>query len=201
MTLERLDPLVALDRSQTAAAAVIARIGPEQWDAPTPCDEWSVRDVVNKLTGSTLTFAALGRRHPLDPPLDLVHPAEMLGADPLGAYQAAAAECRQVWRAPDAVTGTAPSTIGEFPATAVLNARIFDTTILTTDVARAIAIDHGIDDSLAAYVLRVAQAIVANVRRVSPDRYKDPSDPGADAPLVERMIAATGRDPHWSPPS
>ena len=53
------------------------------------------------------------------------------------------------------------------------------------------------DERLAAYVLRVARAIVTNVRRVSPDRYKDPSDPGDDAAPIERMIAATGRDPSW----
>lgn len=197
---QRLTPLEALDQAQTAAAAVIARLTDDDWDRPTPCDEWSVRDIVNKMLASTLTFAAFGRRERLDPPLDLVHPTEMLGDDPLGTFQAAAAECRAVWRADGALDGTAPSTVGEFPAKAVLNARIFDTTILTWDVARAADVPHHLSDELAGYVHHVAVRLVDNVRSVSRERYKDALDVGDEAPIVDRMVAVTGRDPSWTPP-
>ena len=199
-TPRRLTPLEALDQAQTAAAAVIARLTDDDWGRPTPCDEWSVRDVVNKMLASTLTFTAFGRRERLDPPLDLVHPVEMLGHDPLGAFQAAAAECRDVWRAGGALDGTAPSTVGEFPAKAVLNARVFDTTILTWDVARATGLPHHLSDELAAYVHHVAVRLVDNVRSVSRERYKDALDVTDDAPIVDRLVAVTGRDPGWSPP-
>jgi uncharacterized protein (TIGR03086 family) len=190
-----------LDLAQTNAARVIARLGDDDWARPTPCDEWSVRDIVNKLVASTMTFAAFGRRAPLDPPLDLVHPVEMLGDDPLGVYLAAAADCRAVWREAGALDGSAPSTVGEFPAKAVLNARIFDTTILTWDVASATGQFHGIDDDLAAYVRRIAEALVPNVRAVSPQRYKDPVDVTDESSVVAGMVAATGRDPEWRPPT
>ena len=65
---------------------MIARIGADDWARPTPCDEWSVRDIVNKMVASTITFTCFGRRSRPEPPLDLVHPAEMLGDDPLGRY-------------------------------------------------------------------------------------------------------------------
>lgn len=198
----RLDPLVALDRAQTAAAAMIARIGPDDWTRATPCDDWSVRDIANKIVASTRMFAAFGRRDRLDPPYDLIHPPELLGDDPLGTYEHAAAECREVWRAGGALDGEAPSTVGQFPAKAVLNARIFDTTILTWDISRAIGRPHGIDDELAAYVHRVASALVGNVRRVSPERYKDAVEVADDDGWVDRMVAVTGRDPQWvAPPS
>ncbi|MGZ4504808.1 MAG: maleylpyruvate isomerase N-terminal domain-containing protein, partial [Nocardioidaceae bacterium] len=29
----------------------LARVRPDQWDAPTPCTEWSVRDLVNHVVG------------------------------------------------------------------------------------------------------------------------------------------------------
>lgn len=196
---KRLDPLEALDRAQTTAAALIARIDPADWNRPTPCDDWSVRDIINKMVASTITFTYFGRRERLKPALDLVNPAEMIGDDPLGCFLAEATKCREVWRAPGALDGTAPSTVGEFPAKAVLNARIFDTTILTWDVATACGLAHGIDDDLAAYVLRVAKALVPNVRSVNKDRYKDPSMLEESEPLVDQMIAATGRDPFWSP--
>ena len=82
----------------------------------------------------------------------------------------------------------------------VLNARIFDTTILSWDAATACAIDHRIDEVQAAYVLRVAKALVPTVRAASPERYRDPALLDDDHPLVEQMVAATGRDPRWQPP-
>ena len=199
--VERLHPLDALDLAQAACALVLAQVRNEDWDRPTQCDLWSVRDVSNKIVASTRMFTAFGLRKPLDPSLDLIVPVEMLGDDHLGTYLDAAARCREAWRREQALEGTAPSTVGEFPAKAVLNARIFDTTILTCDLAVACGVSHGINDSLAAYVLRVARALVANVRAVSPERYKDDVEVGESAPLVDQMVAATGRNPRWSRPS
>jgi hypothetical protein len=81
----------------------------------------------------------------------------------------------------------------------VLNARIFDTTILSWDVAVACGVAHLIDDEQASYVLRVARALVPTVRAASPERYKDPREVGEAASLVDQMIATTGRDPAWTP--
>jgi len=195
-----VDPLRILDLSQTRCAALVASLGPDDWARPTPCTEWSVRDIVNKIVASTWTFTAFAERTRPEPPWDLVHPAEVIGDDPLGVYLAAADRCRAAWRQAGALEGTAPSTVGEFPAKAVLNARIFDTTILTWDVAKACGRPHGIDDEQAAYVLRVAKALVPNVRSVSPERYRDQVPVEEVAALVDQMIAATGRDPGWQPP-
>ena len=96
------------------------------------------------------------------------------------------------------MTGVQTCALPIFPAKSVLNARIFDTTILTWDVATAIGVSHGIGDDLAAYVLRVAKALVPTVRSASPDRYKDAA-PSPDAgSTVDEMITVTGRDPNWS---
>lgn len=199
--MTRLAPLDALDRAQACAADLIAQIEPADWERPTPCDEWSVRDIVNKMVASTWMFAAFARRSPLDPAYDLVHPVEVLGDDPVATFEQAARECREAWHADGALDGAAPSTVGEFPAKAVLNARIFDTTILTWDVARATGRPHGIDDDLASYVLRVAQALVPNVRNVDPERYRDAAGVPESASVVEQMIATTGRDTNWTAPT
>ena len=160
-----------------------------------------MRDIINKMVASTITFSYFGRRERLTPALDLENPVEMIGEDPLGVFLEAAAECRAVWRTPGAFDGTAPSTVGDFPAKAVLNARIFDTTILSWDVATACGLPDGINDDLAGYVLRVARALVPTVRRANVARYKDPTDLGEGAPIVEQMIAATGRNVHRQPPT
>ncbi len=200
MSEPRPDTLRILDLAQTTAAAVIARVDQDDLERPTPCDEWSVRNVIDKMTASTMVFTSFGLREPADPTLDLVHPRDVIGEDPLGAYQEAASACRAAWRRPGALEGMAPSTIGEAKARAVLNARIFDTTILTWDVATACGVPHGIDDELASYVLRVARALVPAVRSHNEARYKPPVELDDDVPVVERLIAATGRDLAWQPP-
>ena len=196
----RIEPLHALDLAQTRAAVVIAQIAPDDLPRPTPCTEWSVRDIVNKLVASTIVFTAFARREAPDASLDLVHPRELIGDDPLGIYLEVALACRQAWRAPGALEGTAPSTVGEFPAKAVLNARIFDTTVLTTDLARACRLDHGIDDAQAAYVLRVAERLVPTVRSVNPARYRDATPTRSTSPL-DQLLAVTGRDLEWEAPA
>jgi uncharacterized protein (TIGR03086 family) len=196
----RPHPLTILDLAQTRAAAVIAAIAPDQLPLPTPCDEWSVADVINKMVASTLLFSAFGSRTEPDPTLDLVHPKHIIGDDPLGAYQTAAAGCRAAWRADGALDGTAPSTIGEAPAKAVLHARIFDTTILSWDIATATGVAHGIEEVQATYVTRIARALVPAVRSHNAARYKPALELDGADPVAE-LIGITGRDPAWTPPA
>ena len=67
-------------------ADLIDRIAADQWTAPTPCTEWSVRDLVNHLVGMNLVFVALFEESPMP-----ARRADRLGADPAGAYHRSAA--------------------------------------------------------------------------------------------------------------
>ena len=191
------DPLRVLDLSQTRAAAVIASVSREQMFLTTPCDLWDVKDIINKLVASTRLFTGFGLRQPPDPSLDLINPKDLIGDDPVGVYLGAAKECRDAWRSPGALDGLATSTIGEAKAKAVLNARIFDTTILTWDISQACDIDHHIDEEQAGYVLYVAERLVPAVRTQSPERYKKEVTGGAGTTTVDKLIGVTGRNPNW----
>ncbi|HWS92806.1 MAG TPA: maleylpyruvate isomerase N-terminal domain-containing protein, partial [Mycobacterium sp.] len=46
-----MDPLVAHQRAQDAFAGVLANVGPEQFGAPTPCSEWTIRDLIEHVIG------------------------------------------------------------------------------------------------------------------------------------------------------
>jgi uncharacterized protein (TIGR03086 family) len=74
-----------LDRASGAVGELITRIGADQWTAPTPCSEWTVRDVVNHLVAMNLVFAAL-----LDGGAMPERGADHLGDDPVAAYQSSA---------------------------------------------------------------------------------------------------------------
>ncbi len=192
-----LNPLRILDLAQSRASAVISVVNVDQMNLPTPCDLWDVKDIINKLVASTQLFTGFGLRQPADPSLDLINPRDLIGDDPVGVYISAAQECRNAWRAPGALSGMATSTIGEAKAKAVLNARIFDTTILTWDISKACDISHLIDEEQASYVLYVAERLVPAVRSQSPERYKNPVSSSSGASTVDQLISLTGRDPNW----
>ena len=75
-----------LARASAAIGDLIDRIAADQWTAPTPCAEWSVRDVVNHLVGMNLVFVALFEEEPMP-----ARGADLLGVDPAGAYRRSAA--------------------------------------------------------------------------------------------------------------
>jgi uncharacterized protein (TIGR03083 family) len=47
-----------LARASAVVGNLIDRMSADQWTAPTPCAEWSVRDVVNHLVGMNLVFVS-----------------------------------------------------------------------------------------------------------------------------------------------
>ncbi len=82
--IERSDsertPLVEqLGRAFDAIAGLISNIRADQWSAPTPCTDWTVRRLVNHLIGMNRVFAALlaGEPPPPRPSADHVVPARL----------------------------------------------------------------------------------------------------------------------------
>ena len=49
------------------AQRLIAGVRGEQWTAPTPCTDWTVRDLVNHIVRGNRLFAAALRGEPLQP--------------------------------------------------------------------------------------------------------------------------------------
>src|SRR4029453_14819737 len=59
--------LATMTRACAATEDVVAAVGADQHDLPTPCTEWTVRDLLNHLVG-TLVLARAGGPGPPRPP-------------------------------------------------------------------------------------------------------------------------------------
>src|SRR4051812_10965633 len=57
--MDDVDGLARFDRAVVAAGAVFDGVKVEQWGDPTPCTEWTVRDLMNHVVGGTRQFISL----------------------------------------------------------------------------------------------------------------------------------------------
>lgn len=198
-----MDPLQLLDTAQDRAAAAVAQVRADQLAWPTPCAGWDVRTCLNKLVTSTRYWVVSLTEGRDDPMLDLGNPPALIGDDPLGVYRAAATACRAAFDQDGILTTIMPAPVPGLVLTGeqMLGVRIFDTTVITWDLARSIGAPHGIDAAQADFAHAVAGVVIPLVAGASDrQRFQAGADPNSFADPVERLVAATGRDPHWQAP-
>jgi uncharacterized protein (TIGR03086 family) len=174
------DPLARFDRAVALAHGVISAVRAEQLGDPTPCSEWSVRQVINHVVAQTLLFASMvtAGRHP-DPDQD------HLGGDPLAAFRDGADRLRGAFSRPGVVAG------GEGPGLWTLNLSVIELTVHSWDIARATGQRTDFDPGLAHWVLGVLREGLPPDRRGGPFGVEQPAP--AYLPIVERMAAFAGR--------
>ena len=169
---------------------LVHQIGADQWDLPTPCTEWAVRDLVNHVTGEALwtaplmaggTIAEIGDRFDGD----------VLGADPIAAWDAAAAGARAAIDAPGALDRTVHLSFGDTAATEYVSQLFADHLIHGWDLAEAIGADTTMDDELVAACAAWFDAVEPAYRQAGAIGPRPAVDPGAGAQTV--LLARFGR--------
>jgi uncharacterized protein (TIGR03086 family) len=184
------DPVVLTDFDHALAAteAVVAGIGPGQWQAPTPCTELDVRAVVNHLVSGNLMFAALVRSEPLPE-----RGADQLGDDPPGSFQRAGRELREAFTAPGVLETVFTAPFGTAPGSALVHVRIVELLTHGWDLARATGQKADFPDDL-------AERTLAATRHQLAARPEGPGAPFAaevtvpdDAAAIDRLAGFLGR--------
>ena len=177
-------------------AHVLAGVTDEQLTAPTPCENLRLDELVAHIGGLALAFAAAGRKE--FGPLTDTPPT--FGAEPEDGwrteYPARLADLADAFAGPAAWEGMSRAGGVDFPAEVAGLVALTEVVIHGWDVARASGQPYEVDADTAAAVLPHVTQIAA----------EDPVEglftaavPVADdAPLLDRLVALTGRDPGWS---
>jgi uncharacterized protein (TIGR03086 family) len=126
------DDMRALRSAIAGAEIIIAGVPAGLWGAPTPCTDVDVRALVNHLLSGNLYFASLVCGLPV-PDGDEDH----LGADPAGAFRAAAASLVAALDAPGVLDRTYRLPIGQVPGRALIEIRPIEHLGHGWDVAKA----------------------------------------------------------------
>ena len=185
-----IDPIAQLEQVYEHAEAVLAEIGADQYESPTPCTEWNVRELVNHMIGTAhfMASAVAG-----EAPSTGEAPDFTAGNEPAKELRAAADRSLAAWHADGALDGTVHLGPVELPAQAALGVNQVDILTHSWDVAQAIGIDRSIDPELAEAVLAVAQMITSDELRG--DRFAPAVPVADDAPAHDRLAAFLGRRP------
>ena len=167
-----------------------------QWSRPTPCADWSVRDLLNHLTSEHLWAPHLLRGETLDQVGDR-YAGNVLGEDPLGSWRRAITGSVLAWGQADPA-GRVHTSMGQIPVQDYASQMLVDLTVHAWDLARAVGVrPHLVPDAV--------EACLA---------YEKPRVDGGEVPgifaapvatesesRVDQLVALLGRDPGWTPPA
>jgi uncharacterized protein (TIGR03086 family) len=133
------DPVMLYRADTDRAIAVVEAVRPEQLGSPTPCIDWTVRDLIDHLVGGTeyLLSSALGREPDQH--------ANATAAD----YRRGVTDVLDALKLPGAMERACISPLGfEWPVSQAVAGTFMDVLIHTWDLARATGQDEKLDPAL-----------------------------------------------------
>lgn len=176
---------------------IVERIGDRDWDRPTPCSEWTVRDLLNHLVGGQRRLAAMARGE--EPP---PRGFDALGADPKAAFRQATAEVEALAATPGLIERRVSTPLGEQPASFVVQMQGSELMVHGWDLARSIgASSEGLPADLAERALRALRERLATAPRPEGGPFAAEQAVAPDAPAGDRLAAFLGRPADWTAPA
>lgn len=175
---------------------MVSQVTPDQWNAPTPCEEWRVRDLVNHVVAENLWVPPLMSGNSPEDIGDTLE-GDVLGDEPVIAYahsfEAADAAISQEGALQREVTVS----YGTVPSSAFVGHRFMDLVLHGWDLAVAIGADREMETGLAAATWAEVEPQIEFLE--ASGLFGEPRILGDEVSAQERLLAATGRDPDWVP--
>jgi len=186
--------LFALDeRALEWSGDIIAHVRPDQLGAPTPCGDWTLRELLGHMIAHNRGFAAAANGTPvggevwdrLDIQGDFISEYAISAADVTAAFSGELPERVEVYG------------FGTFGVRSALRMHIVDFVVHGWDVARSIGLSRNPQDDLAAAAYEIMQGL--------PSRRPNKAfgliiDVPETAPITDRLMAHLGRSPTWPTP-
>ncbi|MFI5805964.1 TIGR03086 family metal-binding protein [Streptomyces sp. NPDC051561] len=203
-----LDRVAALETLRLVRGAALAAAagaadgeGKEIWDRPTPCDGWTLLDLLGHMTAQNHGFAAAARG---EGGLPAHWRVPDIAADPARAY----GESVAALIVPFAEAGggdrefVLPELGRAFPGRVAVSFHFLDLAVHAWDLARTLAVELRLPDSVWESVLPVARRVPADAQARGPGAFFAPVRPAPAqvTPLTE-TLTLLGRSPRWSRPA
>lgn len=185
-----------MDECATEAARVARGVDvPPPVTAPTVCEGWDLRELINHWvlhTGHGLECRA--RRTPI--PDELTGRDFVADADWAERYAAQLERAVAAWSDPAAWEGEIDTGNGSSPAADTAAMLVMETALHGWDVARATGQEFRLSGPAAAFLLETVEGYAALYRRY--EGFAGEARAPEAATDFERALALSGRDPRWS---
>jgi uncharacterized protein (TIGR03086 family) len=177
-----VDAFVAHQRAQAVFAGVLANVEPHQLEDPTPCEEWTVRELIEHvIRGNELVAIRAGLRGE----------GGARDGDFAEAHRVSALEAQGVFGGPEGMTRTFELAVGPMPGSMFVWIRTSDALVHAWDLAKATGQPTDLDPELAGYLLASSGSQLVDSLRGTAYGYPQPCDEGR--PPIERLAAFLGR--------
>jgi uncharacterized protein (TIGR03086 family) len=178
-----------------ATALVVDNVTPAELSDPTPCDEWDVRALVNHVILWT-SYSLERRAHGESVAPELMERDFAAAPDFASAYRAQLDRAVAAWADP-AVWDRELDMMGAATPAADVGALIIAEMVLHGwDLAAATGQDYSVSERATGAALRAVEANAELFRQYQ--GFADPVPMAADARVLDRVLALSGRDPAWA---
>jgi uncharacterized protein (TIGR03086 family) len=183
-----------LDGAARRAHPVVRGVEESTLGAPTPCDEYDVRDLLNHLFHVVVSFQALAAKGTAD---FTTTPDYLGGDDWRSRFEEETARLVEAWSVPDALEGVSQG-MG-LPQRTVGEMVLGDLTVHCWDLARATGQDFAPYEPCVPVLNEGLSALAPTARKMKV--FGEPFPVGDGATPFEQVLAVTGRDPGWHAPA
>ena len=177
-----LNPITSADATLAVLQRVLATVGDDDLDTQTPCEDYTVAQLVEHLLGS---MKGLGSMAGADVQLSESGSVETRVAD-------AAQQALEAW-AGRGVEGTVDLGGQQLPAGLAAGILSLEFLIHAWDVATATGGKVEVSDEVTTHVLEVAHQLISPAQREG-GSFAAAVEVGADAHVLDRLIAFSGRE-------
>jgi uncharacterized protein (TIGR03086 family) len=175
----------ALEQTFQHAHGVIGNVRADQYDDPTPCPDWAVRDLLGHTIG---VVAGLGAAAAGTPPTEFA-----LGPDPATQFREAADAALTAWRTPGVFDKVVDAGPGPMPGRVLAGINLLDTATHTWDLATATGQPTQLPDGVAEAAFEVSRATISP--EIRPGRFGPELPAPSGAGPTEQLVAFLGRQP------
>jgi uncharacterized protein (TIGR03086 family) len=153
----------------------------ENLNAPTPCDDWNVATLLNHMLDTQRYFLGAARGEDVLPPSP--NPPQLIGEDPVLAFDAARAAMVSAYGLPGVIEKTGPS----------LGIAFSDQLLHGWDLAKATAQDATMPEGLPEEAFDTIHGRFTDDQRKG--LFKPEVKVASNASAQDKLLAYTGRDP------
>jgi uncharacterized protein (TIGR03086 family) len=179
-------------------AGLVEGVGDDQLTAPTPCTETPLGDLLDHIDRLSIAFTAAARKTPLPGGSQGASvDASRLGPDWRTSIAQRLAALAGAWRDEAAWKGMTQAGGQDLPAEVAGVVALDEVIVHGWDIAVASGQSFGCDPQLLEVAYGFVQPTVAQNPQGTPGLFGPPVPVPDDAPLLDRLLGLTGRDPAW----